>query len=74
MPRNQHITTYRAFLAGYNRGKISKCTKTSQSHTSAQMGNCGDLLFSVDFSQEKTTNERGSNRLTINYPKVPINS
>ena len=23
MPKNQHITTYRAFLAGYKRGKIS---------------------------------------------------
>ena len=33
----------------------------SQSHAWAQMGNCDDLLFSIDFSQEKTTIERGIN-------------
>ena len=31
----------------------------SQSHASAQMGNCGDVLFWIDISQEKTTSERG---------------
>ena len=36
----------------------------SQSHARAQMGNCDDLLFSIDFSQKKTTNECGINELT----------
>ena len=31
----------------------------SQSHISAQMGNCVDSLFSMDFSHQKPTKERG---------------
>ena len=32
-----------------------------QSHISAQMGNCVDSLFSMDFSRQKATKKRGIN-------------